>query len=61
MCGTPPPFIHDWLAQAFCPNEDCDVLMWTPWDTAKQNLDDMHEAVFTENAPTEEKKHPTGE
>jgi hypothetical protein len=43
MCGTPPPFIFDSLAQAWCPNEDCKVFMWTPWDTAAQNLADMHE------------------
>lgn len=46
-CGSPPPFIADQMYQAFCPNEDCEVLMWVPWDTAKQNLEDAHEAVFT--------------
>ena len=46
MCGTAPDFIYEGLAQAFCPNDDCNVLCWTPWDTAKQNLDDMHEATY---------------
>lgn len=47
-CGAEPPFIFDSFAQAFCPNEDCDVLMWTPWDTAAENLADMHVAEFVE-------------
>jgi hypothetical protein len=36
------------MAQAFCINEECDVLCWTPWDTAAANLADMHEAEITE-------------
>lgn len=48
MCGSEPPWIFPSMAQAFCINEDCNVLAWSPWDTAKQNLDDMHEAVVTE-------------
>lgn len=51
VCGAEPPFIFDSMYQAFCPNEDCEVLMWVPWETAKANLDDMHEAVITETPP----------
>jgi hypothetical protein len=52
-CGTAPPWIFDSMAQAFCINEECDVLCWTPWDTAAQNLADMHEAIWHESEEKE--------
>jgi hypothetical protein len=47
-CGSEPPWIFPTMAQAFCINEECDVLCWTPWDTAAANLADMHEAEIIE-------------
>jgi hypothetical protein len=44
-----PPWIFESMAQAFCINEECDVLCWTPWDTAAKNLLDMHEAQIHTN------------
>jgi hypothetical protein len=49
VCGAIPPFIHDNLANAFCPNEECNVLAWNPWIPAKENLEDMGEATITKN------------
>lgn len=46
-CGSEPPWIFPTMAQAFCISESCDVLCWTPWDTAAENLADMHEATVT--------------
>jgi hypothetical protein len=43
VCGSVPPFIHPNLANAFCGNDECNVLMWDPWSTAKENLEDMGE------------------
>lgn len=54
VCGTPPDFIFPGLHQCWCPNEDCRVFMWVPWDTAAANLADQHEIKlpeFTEEAP----------
>lgn len=60
VCGTPPTFIALGLSQAWCPNDDCEVLLWVPWDTAKQNLEDSHLAEFThtamDNSEYEDKK-----
>lgn len=49
-CGTPPKFLSPSMHQTWCPNEDCEVLMWVPWDTAKQNLEDSHVVEFTETS-----------
>lgn len=54
MCGTAPPFIYGTLHQAWCPNEDCEVLFWVPWDTAAQNLADMHQVEIHESNPEAE-------
>lgn len=51
VCGTPPEFIWESLAQCWCPNEDCEVFMWEPWKTAKENLDDVGEVKWVENGP----------
>lgn len=48
VCSSEPPFIYPTFAQAFCPNEDCDVLCWIPWDTLEQNLMDARPAIMTE-------------
>jgi hypothetical protein len=34
-----------------CPNEACNVFMWSPWDTAADNLADMGEARVVESKP----------
>ena len=41
-CGAVPPYIWPSMYQALCPNDDCDVFMWVPWDTAAENLADAH-------------------
>ena len=51
MCGTPAAFIAPGMAQTFCVNEACNVLMWSPWDTAAVNLADMGEARVVESRP----------
>lgn len=38
LCGAAPPFIFPSFAQAFCPNEDCDVILWEPWVSLAENL-----------------------
>lgn len=38
LCGSVPPFIYPSFAQAFCTNEDCDVILWEPWVSLAQNL-----------------------
>jgi len=43
MCGTFPSFAWVELTPWFCPNEDCSVLAWDPYSTARENLDDAHE------------------
>jgi len=55
VCGTPPDFIWPSLHQCWCPNEDCRVFMWVPWDTAAENLADQSEIKlpdFEQEAPT---------
>lgn len=42
LCGSTPPWIWPGLHQCVCPNEDCDVFMWVPWDTLEENLMDAH-------------------
>jgi hypothetical protein len=41
MCGAEPPYIIPALAQAICPNEDCPVVLWVPWQTKEANLADV--------------------
>jgi hypothetical protein len=41
------------LAQAFCSNNDCEVLCWDPWVSQDENLLDMRPALITENEITE--------
>ena len=53
VCGTPPPFIFDWLDQAFCPNEDCEVFAWCPFETAAKNLSDTSEIDLSMLDPRE--------
>ena len=38
LCGAEPPFIHPNFAQAFCPSEECDVILWEPWVSLAENL-----------------------
>lgn len=38
LCGAKPPFIWPSFAQAFCPNEECDVIVWEPWVSLAENL-----------------------
>lgn len=40
VCGTPPESISPQMQQVFCANEECNVLMWVPWETAAKNLMD---------------------
>ncbi|WIF20484.1 hypothetical protein SEA_BERKA_20 [Arthrobacter phage Berka] len=51
MCGAAPAFIAPGLAQCWCPNEACNVFMWSPWDTAAANLADMGEVREVERRP----------
>jgi hypothetical protein len=48
-CGAVPPYIWPSMYQALCPNDDCDVLFWVPWDTAEENLTDMHVVNWDED------------
>lgn len=47
-CGMLPMLLMPGLRHCWCPNDSCDVLMWDPWATAKQNLEDQHAATETE-------------
>lgn len=48
MCGCPAPFIFETFAQAFCINDDCDLLCWDPWTTAAANLADVGTVTIEE-------------
>ncbi len=39
MCGQPPLIAFE--AQAFCGNEECKVMHWTPTKTVEENLADV--------------------
>jgi hypothetical protein len=39
------------LAQAWCWNDDCQVLCWDPWVSLDENMLDMSPAIVTENEP----------
>lgn len=43
------------LQQAMCPNDDCPVFFWVPWDTAAANLADMGDVII-DVIPYREKK-----
>lgn len=51
VCDSEPVLIHPMLAQAFCSNDDCEVLCWDPWVSLDENLLDMAPAIVTENEP----------
>lgn len=46
LCSSPAPFIFPNLRNAFCVNEDCDVLTWDPWATLEQNLTNAGKARY---------------
>lgn len=51
VCGDAAAFISPAMAQTFCTNEECNVLVWNPWDTAAQNLLDAGYAVIDGELP----------
>lgn len=51
LCGSTPPWIVPSMAQALCPSDDCDVLMWSPWDTKEANLHDMQPVEVVDLGP----------
>ena len=44
LCGHPPMMVFDGGTQAFCGNDDCTLLMWTPTKTLDANLMDARVA-----------------
>lgn len=42
LCGQPPYFVLAGAVQAFCGNEDCDVMCWNPSETAEANIAALH-------------------
>lgn len=51
VCGAPPMPMSIQLGQAFCTNEDCNVLAWDPYSTKDQNLFDGEYAKINGEAP----------
>lgn len=52
-CGSLPLDTFIEIAQAFCPNDNCDVLCWTPSESASVNLSDAAPAiVWADPEPT---------
>jgi hypothetical protein len=52
VCDSEPAMgIHPMLAQAWCWNDDCQVLCWDPWVSLDENMLDMSPAIVTENEP----------
>ena len=41
LCGEPPMPLIPGLTQAFCGNDDCTILCWTPAKSLDENLMDV--------------------
>lgn len=45
VCGHPPAFVLAGAVQAFCTNDDCEIVLWNPSETQAVNLEDLSWSV----------------
>ena len=47
LCGQLPMFVLVGAVQAFCGNDDCDLILWNPSETLDDNLMNAGRATTT--------------
>ena len=55
VCGQPPVMVFGGWTQAFCGNDDCNIVCWDPSKSLDDNLLDVGFVTLTPDGGEEEK------